>query len=386
MFENLFKLAEAEGLSALEIYTAKSNSTEISIYDQKVEKFEKSDLKGISFRAIYKGKQGTTFTEKYQSSMDLKIINELKTNAELITSSESIIFNEKQEEFKNIKTYYENLESISVQDITKQMLDLELKIKKASDKIEQVSDIGFSLNSSTVEIINSYGVKAKRKTNNYFLYAQIVLKDQNEVETNFNYHIGKELTDFKEAEFIEKLVDEGLAKLHATKLKTSNYPVIIKNTAMNSLLSFIASAVNAEQVLKGLSIFNDKLNSKVFDEKISIVDDPFIEEGLSKIICDDEMVATKVKNVVDSGVLKTFLHNLKTAKELGLEPTGNGFKSSYATSVNVRPTNFYIKPGEKSYDDLIKEMNNGFIITELSGLHAGMNALTMNFSLQKCCW
>jgi PmbA protein len=77
----------------------------------------------------------------------------------------------------------------------------------------------------------------------------------------------------------------------------------------------------------------------------------------------------------------TLLHNLKTAKKAGVESTSNAGKSSPGSPIGVSPSNFYIVPGEKTPDELLAEMDNGILITDLSGLHAGVDPVSGEFSL-----
>ena len=151
---------------------------------------------------------------------------------------------------------------------------------------------------------------------------------------------------------------------------------------MVSLLGALSSSFNGESVNKGLSILKDKLNTKIFSDKLTIIDNPLLAKGVNSTPFDDEGVQSKNKVVVEKGVVKTFLHSLKSAKKAKVAPTGNGFKAGYRSGVNVSPTNLYIQKGNVSYDELVKQLNNGVIITSFSGIHAGMNPLTMNFSLE----
>ena len=75
------------------------------------------------------------------------------------------------------------------------------------------------------------------------------------------------------------------------------------------------------------------------------------------------------------------LYNLKTAYKAGKKSTGNGFKASYSGSLGIDSTNFYIKNGNKSLEDLMKDVNEGVLITEFAGLHSGANSITGDFSL-----
>ena len=119
----------------------------------------------------------------------------------------------------------------------------------------------------------------------------------------------------------------------------------------------------------------------IASEVVTIIDDPLMDGGLASAPFDDEGVATFTKGLVSNGKLVTLLHNLKTAHKQGVKTTGNGFKSSYASSVGVSESNLYLQKGSMSFDDLMKEIGEGVIITDLAGLHSGANTVCGDFSL-----
>ena len=85
--------------------------------------------------------------------------------------------------------------------------------------------------------------------------------------------------------------------------------------------------------------------------------------------------------VVENGVLKSYLYNLKSALKDGVASTSNAGRMGAAGAVTTAPSNFYIAKGEKSFDELKTALGNGLIITEISGLHAGLNPISGDFSL-----
>ena len=134
--------------------------------------------------------------------------------------------------------------------------------------------------------------------------------------------------------------------------------------------------VSAEAVQRGVSWLKDKVGEQIGSELITIVDDPFKAKSPRSGAFDSEGVATQRKEMVKAGTLTGYLHNLKTAKKAGTKSTGN------ASGSGVGPTNFYIEPGDMKYDDAVKSMKKGIIITDLAGTHAGANAISGDFSLQ----
>ena len=133
---------------------------------------------------------------------------------------------------------------------------------------------------------------------------------------------------------------------------------------------------SAEAVQRGVSLLKDRVGEIIGSELITIVDDPFKAKSPRSGSFDSEGVATQYKEMVKDGKLTGYLHNLKTAKKANTKSTGN------ASGSGVGPTNFYIEPGDMKYDDAVKSMKKGLIITDLAGTHSGANAISGAFSLQ----
>ena len=92
-------------------------------------------------------------------------------------------------------------------------------------------------------------------------------------------------------------------------------------------------------------------------------------------------MATFAKEVITKGILNTYLHSLTTAKTFNVQPTGNASRASFKSSVNISPSNMYIKPQQTSFDEILQQVSNGIYVTDVQGLHAGLNAISGDFSL-----
>ena len=130
---------------------------------------------------------------------------------------------------------------------------------------------------------------------------------------------------------------------------------------------------------KGLSLLAGREGEQIASECLTLRDVPMYEDALTKIPFDDEGVLTTEKVIIDKGVFASALYNLKSAHKAEKASTGNGFKSG--STIGVSPTNLVVTPGEKTFDELCEEAGEGIILTELSGLHAGVNPISGDFSL-----
>ena len=145
------------------------------------------------------------------------------------------------------------------------------------------------------------------------------------------------------------------------------------------LINAFLSNASAEKVQKHSSKFEGKLNTQIASKKLTIYEKPLLD-NIFRSYFDDEGVAKKNKTVVDKGILKTYFYNLETAAKDNIESTGNGARTG--SKIVVDFSNLVIKPGKQTEDQLFETIKNGLYITELSGLHAGLNAESGDFSLE----
>ena len=124
-----------------------------------------------------------------------------------------------------------------------------------------------------------------------------------------------------------------------------------------------------------------KEGEKIAADCVTLTDDPTTDFGFGSRAFDAEGVAGRRTVVVENGTLKTLLYNLETAHKAGVESTGNASKGGYTSPIGISVSNFTLTPGEKTLEQLAGKMGEGLIITEVSGLHAGANAVTGDFSL-----
>ena len=151
---------------------------------------------------------------------------------------------------------------------------------------------------------------------------------------------------------------------------------------MCSLLSVFSSIFSSEAAQKGLSKLGDKEGEMIAAPIVTLVDDPFHPENPMPRNFDAEGSPTHKKNIIEGGKLNTLLYNLKTAAVAGKKTTGNASKGGYDSPVALRPFTMYLENGSMTEEELLAKAGEGVYITDLSGLHAGANAVSGDFSLQ----
>ncbi|WP_434796386.1 TldD/PmbA family protein [Terrisporobacter vanillatitrophus] len=381
-FKNLlFEKAKIAGFNECEIYFSDGESISISVYEGEVEKYNLAKSFGLSFRGKINNKMGYSYTEILDEAAIDMLINSAKNSATLIENDDETFIYVGDKTYSEVKTYSKELENIDPGKMIDLALDLEKESKNYSEKVVNINGCKISYSSSNYGIYNTKGLELTNKNNILTSYVVPVVQDESGKNDGVGYVVASSLDEVKPIEMAAQGVEEALSKLGGKSIPSGNYKTIIYNEAMVQLLETFASTFSGDAAQKGLSLLKGKEGQMIASPIVTIVDDPLMEGGLASAPFDDEGVATFTKELVYKGKLNTLLHNLKTAHKQGVKSTGNGFKASYASSVNVIESNLYLRKGEKSFEDLMSEIGEGVIITDLAGLHSGANTVSGDFSL-----
>ena len=379
--DQLLKEAMNSGFEECEIYYSDSESLSLNIYEGEVEKYKLNNSFGLSFRGKINNKMGYSYTEILDEEAIKTLITNAKDAALSIENDDIQFIYEGDKEYKKIDSFKKELENIKPDELISLGLDMEKECKKQCDKVVSFQGCGIGYGKSTYGIINSKGLNLKNSTNSLTAYVVPIVEDNNQKYDGTGYAMAKKVGDIKPEALAKQGLEEALSKIGGRSIPSGKYKIIIFNEAMVSLLGTFSGIFNAEQAQKGLSLLKGKEGEVIASDIVTLVDDPHLEDGLGTTAFDDEGVATYKKEIIINGKLNTLLYNLKTAHKAGVKSTGNGFKSSYASTIGVSSTNFYINPGKKSFEELCKYVNNGVIITDFAGLHSGASAVTGDFSL-----
>lgn len=379
--DKLFSRAINEGFTESEIYFVNKDSLSITVYDQEVDKYNLNKTFGLSFRGKLNNKIGYSYTEIIDEDAIEMLVNKAKEGAMAIESEDIQFIYEGDKEYSKVITYSEKLERIDAESLIKIAMDMEKEAKAYSEKVVNIGGCNVAYASSSYGIFNTKGLELTNKANILSAYVVPIIEDSGRKYDGTGYDIVDSLEALNPKKIAKNGVEEALSRINGESIKSAKYKTVIYNEAMVSLLSAFMGIFDADSAQKGLSLLNKKEGQKIASDIVNILDDPLLEGGLASTPFDDEGVATYKKEIISNGVLNTLLHNLKTANKAGIKTTGNGFKGSYASPVSISPTNFYIEKGDISLEQLMVEVNDGVMITEFSGLHAGANSVTGDFSL-----
>ena len=372
--------ASQYGFSDSEVLYCEGISTEIQVRKGEVIQYESSDTHGISFRGTFEGQMGYAYTEiPDEASIDY-LLQATSTNASVLETEDFETIYEGDPEYREILSYSESIAHLSFDTLSSLALDLEKKILSFDSRIVAVDHCGISYSEDCGIISNTLGLSLEDRQNILVIYASIRCEEEQMIKTASGFRFVRDLKNLNIDDLAREISQKALSKLHAKTIASDNYTVIFHPEAVCDLLSSFSGSFSAEAVQKGFSLLAGKVGEKIASDLISLRDDVTVEGSLTGTGFDSEGVATQDLLLLDHGVLKGFLHNRKTAAKEGLKSTGNGFRG-YKSSLSIGSKNLYIAPGVTRKEDLFAAVKDGILITDLSGLHAGTNGISGDFSL-----
>jgi PmbA protein len=198
------------------------------------------------------------------------------------------------------------------------------------------------------------------------------------MERDYDYSSALHASDLDSPEKIGRTAGErAVQRINPRKVTTRKVPVVFDPRVAGTLVGHLASAANGASVARKTSFLRDKMGQKLFGDGIRIVDDPLRKRGLRSHPFDGEGVAVKKLTLVDDGVLRSWLLDCATARELNLVTTGHAQRGTSSTP-SPGPSNLHMEAGRLSPEALIADIADGFYVTDLIGM--GVNMVTGDYS------
>lgn len=378
---NKFKNKVLESAKDCEIYFERSNALEIHILNQEVREFKNADTMGLSFRGMFNNAMGYSYTEKISDDIIPMLIKQAKENAAI---KEGIIepIHKGSPAYPKVDEPSTELEKPSPKELIALAKEVEAVALEKDLRVAAVDYCAIGRTIDTVSLANSYNLNLSHKEGSAFAYAGVRVQDKNNTKMGFHVWFDRDFTDFDPKILARIAVEKALSKLNAIVPKSGKYNIVLDNKTAVSLLEIYTATFFGESVQKGFSLLKGKVGEKIAAPMVTLRDNINHPLCVSATPFDAEGVAVRNKILIDKGVLKSFLYNLKSAAESNTESTGNGFKMFFKSPVTTDVCNFYIEPGPDSREDILKKLDKGLLITDLQGLHAGANPISGDFSIQ----
>ena len=348
-----------------EIFFGKNKYINIEIEENSVKNAEIGSDEGISIRVIDKrGSLGFAYTNKLGKN---PVQNMVKTAVKMMNAGvEDIEFNNlpsQYSKYPNIKNIFDsNIKNLQIEDAVGYPEDL-IKICE-EDELAISQSANFVSNYSKRYILNTNGIEISDKETFCSISSNIIVKDKIKNVTSFGYDWQSErsIKNIDAIKIAKNALKDAKRNLNRIKTKSKKIPLILtpKGT-IGFILSPIANAINAETYQYKRSFLVDKRNEIIGSENLNIDDNALLDGLAGSLPFDGEGVPCKNKKIIQNGKFLELLHNSYTAGKEGVESTGNASRSSYSSIPSIGISNFIMKAGDYSFEEIIN-VKKGIIL------------------------
>jgi len=216
---------------------------------------------------------------------------------------------------------------------------------------------------------NSYGFMAGFPSSRHSLSAAVIAEADGAMQRDYWYSMARHPDDLDPVEQVGRIAGERtVRRLGGRRVKTGRYPVLFESPVAASLIGHFVAAASGGSLYRKSSFLLDALGKPVFSSKVTLDEDPFLLRGFGSSAFDNEGVATCSRRVVSGGVLEGYFLSSYSARKLGMSTTGNAGGAH----------NLILHSTGESFDELVRQMGTGLIVTELMG--QGINLVTGDYS------
>ncbi len=370
------------GAPQIEIYIEDSQGLTLKVYQGQVEELRSSASKGVGVRAFHEGRLGYAYTSGLDDDDVRRAIREACENARYSAPDPHNCLPARAEYSQDdLGLYSPEVEETSVDRKVEMALELEDLALQEDPRIKNVDTTLYADSVYRIALANSLGFCGSYMGSDCHCYISPIAREGEESQSGFSFAVGKKPSDLDLRFTAREAVEKAISLLGSRSIPSRRTTLVLDNLIAAEFLGVIASALSAEAVQKGRSLFAGKLGEKVGSSVVNIYDDGLMHSGLATTPFDDEGVPSRKNEIVTEGFLRSYLHTTYTASRGETDSTGNARRGSYRERPRVSPTNFYLSTGEKSKKEIIGEIDQGVLVLYLVGVHAGANPISGEISL-----
>ncbi|HEX9007059.1 MAG TPA: TldD/PmbA family protein, partial [Bacteroidota bacterium] len=367
----VIRQTKAGGAEQVAVFLSNSRQVEVEYRDKKLDKLIESTRNSMSLQ-IYSGKRYSAHsTNDLRRDALQKFIDEALRSTTYLTV----------DEFRSLpdpKYYPAKMDrDLKVHDTSYESLDSPGRIKMAA-AIEGAAmgessaiistTAGYSDSHDEWTRVHSNGLVAEDERTSFSAGAEVTVKDaEGGRPEDWEYATTCFYTDLPDPVWLGKsAARRAVRKMGQKKIKSGRYTMVVENRAGSRLISLLTSPMSAGALQQKRSWLDGMLGKKIASERLTIIDDPFLEKGLASRQVDGEGMAAQKRTMIEKGVLQQYYVDNYYGKKLGMQPTTGG------------SSNLLLASGTRSADEIIKGVPNGILVNGFLG--GNFNSTTGDFS------
>ncbi len=371
----------AAGATDAEAYAASDTGREVRVHDGAVESLTAATQRGVGVRA-WIGRRGGY---AYGTDLSDDGVSALADRAVAMARVAD------EDEFAGPPSGGEPAATLELSDRSvaewppARLVELALAVERggleADPSVVAVEQAVYADSAEQVAMASSRGVAGEYESSSCHAYLQALAEGEGGKETGLGFGLARGPAGLDPAVIGREGGERAASMVGAGKPQSRSCPVVLDATVAASFVSFLGGALGASAVQRGRSPFADRVGEEIGAEALSVHDDGLDPEGFASAPFDAEGTPRRRTALIESGQLRTFLYDTYTARRGGVASTASAGRSSYRSQPTVSPSNLVVATGSLEFDRMLAAAGDGVYITDVAGLHSGVNPVSGIFSV-----
>ncbi|HWE56622.1 MAG TPA: TldD/PmbA family protein [Acidimicrobiales bacterium] len=366
----------------VEAFVARGRETSVVIFEGEVESLSSAESAGIGIRVVTGSRQGFAYAGSLDADVIAETLDEARDNAGFATEDEYFGLAEPDGvDAAHLDLWRDDLAAFPSDQKVAQAIELERAVRAGDPRIRQLRSSEWGDTAVESAVASSTGIAASTRRTACYLAADVIAGQGDETQTGSGYSVGRGPADLDLQQAAADGVLRATRLLGAVKPRSEHLTVVLEPRITATLLAILAGTLDGESVLKGRSLFAERLGESVAVDGFTLVDDPTDPDAYSAATYDAEGLATRRNVLIDGGELRMFLYNTYAARRAGTASTGSAVRAGYKSGPGTGARAVSLTPGELTPEEIYAQVGDGLLVQSVSGIHSGVNPVSGDFSV-----
>lgn len=373
-------LGWAKDNEAVEVVAVHDRDTEIRVYEGEIEQFTASESQGVGVRVIANNQQGFAYAGSLDEDVLAETLAEARDNAVFGTPDEFLGLAEPDGvAVPELDLYDERVGNMATEAKIDLGIALEAKTRAGDPRITGIESADYVDSISESALVSTSGVEVTSRDSGSYVAVTALAEEDGDTQIGFGFSVNRNPNEIDVDRAAADAADRATRLLGAVQPATERVTIVFDPFVTAQFLGILGGTMSGEAVMKGYSLFANRLGEDVASPLFTLVDDPTNRDAFTAGETDGEGLASRRNVLIDKGRLNTFVHNAYTARRMSTASTGSAVRS-YSSVPGVGARALFLEPGTQSQAELIAGIDNGVLIQGVAGIHSGVNPVSGDFS------
>ncbi len=374
-------VAEAVGSEQVEVVVEHSRETEVRVYEGAVEAFTSATSLGAGIRVVDGPRQGFAYCGTLDPIALRETLAEARDNSSFATPDEHAgLAHPDQVAPPHLSLYQEAIERTSPRAKIDLLIELERILLSKDARIVGTESVDYSDSIDTSVVVSTTGIRSSIHSSSCGIALYSLAEDGPDVTTGFGFDLARKLEDLDIERVASQAADRALQQLGASRTQSRRCTVVFDPWVSAQFLSIIGSCFSGTEIARGRSFLADRMSEAVAYSGLTLFDDPTDQRWFGAVPFDGEGLATRRNALLTDGVLTSYLLDSWSARAMNTVSNASAVRGGIHSTPGAGPQSLVIEPGQQSAEQIIAGVDDGLLITEVQGLHSGVNSVSGDFS------